>query len=63
MPDKITPEQRETLKKLQSQLMKEKYEILVFLNLHRDEKGILTGFQKNGDPLILDEFMKEEQER
>ena len=63
MPSKITPERRETLKKLQSQLIKEKYEILVFLNLHRDKEGILTGFQKNGDPLILDEFMKEEQER
>ena len=63
MSEDISENQRETLKKLKGQLEKEKYSILVLMNLHRDEEGILTGNQKQGSPKILDEFIKEEQER
>lgn len=60
MSEDISENQRETLKKLKGQLEKEKYSILVLMNLHRDEEGILTGNQKQGSPKILDEFIKEE---
>ena len=63
MSEDISENQRETLKKLKGQLEKEKDSILVLMNLHRDEEGILTGNQKQGSPKILDEFIKEEQER
>jgi hypothetical protein len=48
--------------KLQKQLELEDYNITEFLNLHRDENGILLGNQKNGKASILEEFT-EEQER
>ena len=62
MPNEISDKQRESLKKLQKQLELEDYNITEFLNLHRDENGILLGNQKNGKASILEEFT-EEQER
>lgn len=63
IPKKISDKQRQSLKTLQSQLEKEDYNLLAFMNLHRDEEGILTGSQKHGSAKVLNEFVKEEQER
>ena len=63
MPKEITEKQKKSLATLQKQLGKEDYNFLVFMNLHRDEDGILTGNQKHGSAKVLDEFVKEEEQR
>jgi hypothetical protein len=63
MPKEITEKQKKSLATLQKQLGKEDYNFLVFMNLHRDEDGILTGNQKHGSAKVLDEFVNEEEQR
>ena len=63
VPKKISDKQKKSLKTLQGQLEKEDYNLLAFMNLHRDEDGILTGSQKHGSAKVLDEFVKEEEQR
>lgn len=63
MPKEITEKQKKSLATLQKQLGKEDYNFLVFMNLHRDEDGILTWNQKHGSAKVLDEFVKEEEQR
>ena len=63
MPKEITEKQKKSLTTLQKQLGKEDYNLLIFMNLHRDEDGILTGNQKHGSEKILDEFVKDEEQR
>ena len=63
LPKEISDKQKESLKILQGQLEKEDYNLLAFMNLHRDEDGILTGSQKHGSAKVLDEFVKEEEQR
>ena len=63
MPKEITEKQKKSLATLQKQLGKEDYNFLVSMNLHRDEDGILTGNQKHGSAKVLDEFVKEEEQR
>ena len=59
MPKEITEKQKKSLTTLQKQLGEEDYNLLTFMNLHRDEDGILTGNQKQGSAKILDEFIEE----
>mgnify|MGYP004654953679 CR=1 FL=1 len=59
MPKEITEKQKKSLTTLQKQLGEEDYNLLAFLNLHRDADGILTGNQKHGSAKILDEFIEE----
>lgn len=61
MPKSISKSQRQALKKFQKQLKKEEYHILEFVNLHRDEDGVLLGNQKIGNADLLDEFTKDEE--
>ena len=63
MPKEITEKQKKSLATLQKQLGKEDYNFLVFMNLHRDEDGILTVNQKHGSAKVLDEFVNEEEQR
>ena len=63
MPKEISDKQKKVLKTLQGQLEKEDYNLLAFMNLHRDKEGILTGKQKHGSAKVLDEFVKEEEQR
>ena len=63
MPKEISDKQKKALKTLQGQLEKEDYNLLAFMNLHRDNEGILTGKQKHGSAKVLDEFVKEEEQR
>ncbi len=63
MPKEISKKQKQALKVLKGQLEKEDYNLLAFINLHRDEDGILIGNQKHGSAKILDSFVNEEQER
>ena len=63
MPKEITEKQKKSLTTLQKQLGEEDYNLLTFMNLHRDEDGILTGSQKHGSAKVLDEFVKEEEQR
>ena len=63
LPKEISDKQKESLKILQGQLEKEDYNLLAFMNLHRDEDGILTGNQKHGSAKVLDEFVNEEEQR
>ena len=63
MPKEITEKQKKSLTTLQKQLGEEYYNLLAFMNLHRDEDGILTGKQKHGSAKILDEFVKDEEQR
>ena len=63
VPKEISDKQKKSLKTLQGQLEKEDYNLLAFMNLHRDEDGILTGNQKHGSAKILDEFVKDEEQR
>ena len=63
LPKEISDKQKKSLKTLQGQLEKEDYNLLAFMNLHRDEDGILTGSQKHGSAKVLDEFVKEEEQR
>ncbi len=59
MPNEISEKQRKSLKKLQKQLEIEDYNITEFLNLHRNEEGILLGNQKQGKAQILKEFTED----
>ena len=59
MPNEISEKQKESLKKLQKQLEAEDYNITEFLNLHRNEEGILLGSQKQGKAQILKEFTED----
>ena len=59
MPNEISEKQKESLKKLQKQLEIEDYNITEFLNLHRNEEGILLGNQKQGKAQILKEFTED----
>ncbi len=63
LPKEISDKQRKSLRTLQEQLEKEDYNLLAFMNLHRDEEGILKGSQKHGSAKVLDEFVKEEEQR
>ena len=59
MPNEISEKQKKSLKKLQKQLEIEDYNITEFLNLHRNEEGILLGNQKQGKAQILKEFTED----
>ena len=61
MPKEISERQRKTLKKVQEKLIDEDYNIMLLMNLNRNENGI-TGSQKQGKATLLGE-VTEEQER
>ena len=61
MPKEISERQRKTLKKVQEKLIDEDYNIMLLMNLNRNENGI-TGSQKQGKATLLGEIT-EEQER
>ncbi len=61
MPKEISERQRKTLKKVQEKLIDEDYNIMLLMNLNRNENGI-TGSQRQGKGTLLGEIT-EEQER
>ena len=61
MPKEISERKRKTLKKVQEKLIDEDYNIMLLMNLNRNENGI-TGSQRQGKGTLLGEIT-EEQER
>ena len=58
MPKQISENQRKALRKLQKQLEKENYNVVLLTNLHRDEDG-MGATQKEGNSNVLNDFTEE----
>ena len=58
MPKEISDRQRKTLRKVQEKLVDEDYNITLLINLNRNETGI-TGSQKQGKAVLLNDFTEE----
>ncbi len=58
MPKEISDRQRKTLRKVQEKLVDEDYNIMLLMNLNRNENGI-TGSQKQGKAVLLNDFTEE----
>ena len=58
MPKQISENQRKALRKLQKQLEKENYNVVLLTDLHRDEDGI-GATQKEGNSNVLIDFTEE----